>query len=824
MKDSEARTLRQGLIVGAVLLAFALLAVARLNPFCLLEPDTADYLFTSRALATLDGYREIDHPDAPLHTFRPPGLSLLLAPLALVRPYDVVAAKLIVAAAALAMLVLVWSLTRRLAGNRAAVIVLALVATSPYTLLHATEAITEAPFVALSLGLLLLAMRSHGPPDARELVLGSVLLTALPFLRTVGAALVAAFVVWALAARQRRRWLVAPMVSVAALLGWSAWSARADGPTYFDSIAADLERSGTTGFAAKALGSAWNYVAQLVEVLLPGVGRGQPLYERILLEPAADLGGLWGLALPLTLALTALALVGMLRRRGQEGLLAGSYFLVFVAGLAVYPPKHERLLWPLVPLIWIYVPVGFGGLRPLLARGGRHVRAIATAFAIVLATSLAVWQAATCGAMAWANLSWLRGGDGFYAEGVPPFYYCDWQAAGRWIRDNTPPHAIVLTRHSDVGFTARRYQDSARFEELSPGQWRKRVARLRARYLVVPRSMFGQLFHWPALSGDPVYDLEPVYDARGVVVLEVRPNRSGTVSVHRDDPFGFLDACRASVQRHPERVDLERRLAELLSEHGRKEEAVELLEDLVERRVGDAGVHKTLGTILLELDRPRDALDVFEQAARLPGAEQLARSIERGARRARSRLERPARSSAQEAGDLIRTAQWEMEILRFGQALEAISRAVELAPGDRSAGFVLAEVLQRLGRDEEARRAFELAAAAGHSGAAPKLAMLDLADRVEREAGGDPRSVAVLAEMYVQDGVPGKALGLLERAVVGDGGSIRERAMLADLYLYYGLAEAAEPLYRDVLREAPGEPHAKRGLELARRLLREPAF
>ena len=60
------------LALTCLLIAFALAGLARLNHLCLLEPDSADYLFTSRALITLDGYTEIDHPDEPPHTFRPP--------------------------------------------------------------------------------------------------------------------------------------------------------------------------------------------------------------------------------------------------------------------------------------------------------------------------------------------------------------------------------------------------------------------------------------------------------------------------------------------------------------------------------------------------------------------------------------------------------------------------------------------------------------------------------------------------------------------------------------------------------------------------------
>ena len=84
---------------------FAGLGAARLNPFCLFEPDSAEYLFGSRSLARLEGYLEIDRVGEPAHTFRPPGLPLLLVPLSLVRPYDAVAAKVALLVCCLGLLV-----------------------------------------------------------------------------------------------------------------------------------------------------------------------------------------------------------------------------------------------------------------------------------------------------------------------------------------------------------------------------------------------------------------------------------------------------------------------------------------------------------------------------------------------------------------------------------------------------------------------------------------------------------------------------------------------------------------------------------------------
>ena len=64
------------------------------------------------------------------------------------------------------------------------------------------------------------------------------------------------------------------------------------------------------------------------------------------------------MALPVALLVLLLALIGMWARRAEEGGVALGYGLLSLVLLSIYPPQHERLTWPLVPLVWIYAPLG----------------------------------------------------------------------------------------------------------------------------------------------------------------------------------------------------------------------------------------------------------------------------------------------------------------------------------------------------------------------------------------------------------------------------------------------------------------------------------
>jgi len=391
------------------------------------------------------------------------------------------------------------------------------------------------------------------------------------------------------------------------------------------------------------------------------------------------------------------------------------------------------------------------------------------------------------------NLSWLRLGDRFYSELAPPMYYADWQAAGRWLDSSAPPEARILTRHSDVGFTARRYQDSLRFEELSPTAWRRRISQFRARYLVVPTTLCGRMFPLHLLDSDPVYRYEMVYEARDVAVLEVVPNRGGHVALELSEVTRDLQACLDLSERNPGRLDLVRRKAEMLSHVGRLEEAETALRGAITTGARDAGLHLSLGMILERQERYLDALEEFTIARSMPKAGLLVKRIDRGVERVQSALA-SRDSGGRTAQQIVKSARWKMSILDYARAREDANRALEIAPGNPAVQELHAD-LQRLAGKQS-----------------------DLLQEATDE------QYIRLAVRLAGEGRPGRALSLLEEArdLYPNSRALKHR--LADLYLFFGLVNESAALYRELLESAPGNEAARRGLQQSLAASELPSF
>ena len=749
---------------AGVLAAFAALCLCRLNGFSLLEPDTPEYFFGAQSLASFDGYREIDRPGHPPHTFRPPGLSLMLVPLTWIAPYAVVAAKLIVIALALVAVGLTIRLASREGPTGWPVIAGLIVASSPYALLHATEVVTEFPYLACSLGAILIMTSASAPPSRREILLAGALLIYLPFLRTVGLALVIATLIWCLAIRSRRPFWPAPVAALAASFLWMWRNAAIGGPTYVGAIEAGVKRDGGSGLGARSMETAGFYAGRFLEVLLPGMWPGRPLYERMSIGGTADLSGLYGAGLVVGLLIVSLAVYGAWSRRGRDGALIALYAAGFAAALAVYPPRHERLTWPLVPLVVVMAISGISRLRRPVRIG-----------ALAVAAALVLWQGALSIGLARDNLAWAGGGDRFYADRIPPLYFADWRHAGAWLREHAPAGASVLTRHSDVGFTSGLAQDSVRFEELPPSVWRPRIAKLEARYLVVPTTLFGKFFPLDLVASDPVYAYAVRFQGRDVAVIEVTPNRTGRVSPAAPPGAEHIAACERALAQDVKRVELATRCAELIASSGKRDEAIARLRALMGRGFDDVRVQIALGQLLLDAGDAPAAAAAFHAASLLPEADLLEQTIARGKRSAED-------MAAGRRADPLARARAFMDDLRWEEA-----RAL-LDPENAAALQARGEIEARMGDYAAAVASYRASAERGNPAAMERADALSSALGVESSlTTAAPNAILWTASFWAGEGAPGKALALLEQASTRFPDEPAIASRIRDLRRFYGL-------------------------------------
>ncbi len=418
---------------GALTLAAALAS----PPLVGLYHDDGIYVGTAISLSRGEGYRQPHLPGAPYQAKYPPLYPALLVPVAWLAgddPESLGAFRWPSVLATLGALALLPGLFRRWGlGERAAWTATAITGLSPLVLQHALFAMSEAPFLLLTVATLRL-LPGPGEAASRRRVAGAAACAAGAVLcRTIGVALLPALAVaaWRRDRRDPRSW-VPLAAAAAAAVAWflaaasmrATEAARAHGPLY------DYYLGYGAWLQSSPMILAEIAAANALEVWR---GAGDALLGWRELRP-----GPWVWSPP-ALAAGALALGGWARlaRTTPEAVayLGGSLALILA-----WPFDVARFLVPLTPFL---IAGAFAGGSALVARAGAPTwagPALAGASALSsLAVDLARFPTAS-------RLPLLD-----HAIAVEPFVN-----SARWIRENAGPADVVVSDHDPWVWLATR--------------------------------------------------------------------------------------------------------------------------------------------------------------------------------------------------------------------------------------------------------------------------------------------------------------------------------------------------------------------------------
>jgi hypothetical protein len=310
--------------------------------------DNAHYLILAEALASGQGCRTISVVDEPYATQRPPGFPVLLIPVVYGFGMNVIIAKIFVAICGILSIVLVHTYFRHMASAQTVLIVTALYATAPVTLMYARRVYSTMPFVVLTFASLMAAdALIRGKKIAIIAPLTALTCVAAFYVRTIGLALCLAVIVKLLF---QKRWTMAvfmalmifPLVAV-----WFYWTSKVEG-VVASGYLSQFFREGS--------------VIEILRLMFSNVlGYSRLLAENLwyLIIKAPDQLGLhWKLLTYLEIIVTmctlGLILIGFFSQ-GKHKLGLAELYLGFYAGvLLIWPHTIDRFIIPILPFLVTY--------------------------------------------------------------------------------------------------------------------------------------------------------------------------------------------------------------------------------------------------------------------------------------------------------------------------------------------------------------------------------------------------------------------------------------------------------------------------------------
>jgi len=202
---------------------FFVLGLMRLNDLSLYT-DCTRYLIWGNSIAHGQGFVDDTQPEPEYYVVNAPFFSVLLAPVLLVFPLSLTAAKVWALLWGVLSLLLFYQWLRSHIGQTAALSATLFFALNPFTIVLSTEVLSETSFLCALLGTLILLERMDQKDAPRWTAAALILILSLiMLLREVGIALLAAAILFLCI---RRRWRLALLAGGSAVLLFALWTYR----------------------------------------------------------------------------------------------------------------------------------------------------------------------------------------------------------------------------------------------------------------------------------------------------------------------------------------------------------------------------------------------------------------------------------------------------------------------------------------------------------------------------------------------------------------------------------------------------------------------
>jgi tetratricopeptide (TPR) repeat protein len=447
--------------IALVAACFVAGGLMRLNDLSLYT-DSTRYLIWANSLSEGKGFLDPTSPEPTRFVMNAPLYPILLVPSQLISSWSLAAAKVwtLLWGALAVVLLFVWM--RRSFSAGPSLFASAFLGLHPLFFVVSTEVLSEAPFIALMLVLLLtIEPLLESKPGSRWPLLAAILLVLLPLVREVGFAFAVATAVVLLNTGRIRRAIV---LAGAAAIVIGAWNLRnslflplhqggqeANLQFMFGHFVTAQGESLASEFVRRLWLNAQGYAVTIAGSLF------HPFPSSLVHAPSLLYSALesvlTGGRIIVFVAALGLAVHGALLdiNKPRMGLFAPLAVLFFGLIVLVYPVHELRFVLPILPLLLYFIlrsvtALGEHLLRPSPAR---NVAGIGLAAILIFPNAVAVTE------LVETDRQYVRNPEAFAREvfdsGDPSaFYTRPWSVMGAWMTTHVPEGAVIASPAKEI--------------------------------------------------------------------------------------------------------------------------------------------------------------------------------------------------------------------------------------------------------------------------------------------------------------------------------------------------------------------------------------
>lgn len=484
---------RQHYAIALVLVSFFVLGLLRLNDLSVYS-DSTRYVIWGTSFSQGKGFVDDTQPLPEYYVVNAPLYSVVLSPALLLFPFSLTAAKIVTLLFGCVALWLFYQWAKKQSTERFALLLTIILAWLPFTVVLATEALSETLFLTTLFLLLLFAEKYFaGTLSLKEKIFALILLALLPLIREIGFVFLFAA---ALVLFSENRKYDSLTVLLASFVLWGLWYLR----NTTVGIPSESQAPNTLFFFQRFVTPEGTpLILELWQRFL--INGGQYLHQltgfafyafptNLVLEPSGLFLALTSLreslAWILLLLFVSLLLLGLWKDWKTATGKIRVLFLLFYAGvLLLYPMLDTRFVFPVIPfLLWNIA----GGVR-VLADIVRQPK-VAGAGVGVIAVLLIVPNIVAIAEIEKSNFRYKQGPELANVQSSSyesiAYYTTPWQRIGEWFKKNVPQGTVVATPAKEMSLFA----PHLKFLEINRGvptpMYEAFLRKHQAEYLIAP--------------------------------------------------------------------------------------------------------------------------------------------------------------------------------------------------------------------------------------------------------------------------------------------------------------------------------------------------
>lgn len=362
-------------IVAALVVISGILGLLRLDSFQVgAFPDDAHYIVLAESLASGQGYRLINFPDAPVETTFPPGWPLLLAPVSALFPASYTALKFLSLAFWLASLLLIYRFFAGRLRTPYLEALIALIALNPIGTGFSGMIMSETSYIFFSfLVLYLFDRRCAQQSEVKILPLIAIAVFALytQLIRTTGLSIIAALIGYLLFSRRFRQAGIVTAVILSGFILQLYFNPQNTGSIISPGYHEQALNSPIATKITHILINLHSYAKGIISGGLVFVFKPESMPDPRKLEMGRLL---------LNAVVLVTIVIGVIRAVSQRFHFSELYAAIYFAGVLSFwnpgvPCAQVRYLVPVIPFLYFYMIRGIEWFAILITgkHSGRHV-------------------------------------------------------------------------------------------------------------------------------------------------------------------------------------------------------------------------------------------------------------------------------------------------------------------------------------------------------------------------------------------------------------------------------------------------------------------